>query len=96
MRIPGATGIWIDENTKIGSIGIGIKKWVTYHGLSININNDLGYFDMILPCGLNCTMTSLSALLGTTVDLAKAKHNLLNAFLKIFVGTSTHAANTYN
>ena len=48
-------GIWINhnnENKKIGSIGIRVKKWIAYHGFSININNDLKYFQKIIPCGL--------------------------------------------
>ena len=48
-------GIWIDHNNeskKIGSIGIRVKKWIAYHGFSININNDLKYFQKIVPCGL--------------------------------------------
>ena len=48
-------GIWINHNNeskKIGSIGIRVKKWIAYHGFSININNDLKYFQKIVPCGL--------------------------------------------
>ena len=48
-------GIWIDHNNeskKIGSIGIRVKKWIAYHGFSININNDLKHFQKIIPCGL--------------------------------------------
>ncbi len=48
-------GIWINHNNeskKIGSIGIRVKKWIAYHGFSININNDLKYFQKIIPCGL--------------------------------------------
>tara|TARA_B100001540_G_scaffold311729_1_gene331649 strand:- start:3199 stop:3831 length:633 start_codon:yes stop_codon:yes gene_type:complete len=48
-------GIWvnhINENKKIGAIGIRVKKWIAYHGFSININNNLDYFNKIIPCGL--------------------------------------------
>ena len=48
-------GIWINHNNeskKIGSIGIRVKKWIAYHGFSININNDLKHFQKIIPCGL--------------------------------------------
>ncbi len=48
-------GIWIkhkNENKKIAAIGIRVKKWVAYHGFSININNNLKYFEKIIPCGL--------------------------------------------
>ncbi len=49
-------GIWIKhkgEIKKIAAIGIKVKKWVAYHGFSININNNLNYFDKIVPCGIN-------------------------------------------
>ncbi len=53
------TGVWIGER-KIASIGIGVSKWVSYHGIAININPDLRYFRTIHPCGLEgSTMTSL-------------------------------------
>ena len=49
-------GIWVthnNESKKIGAIGIKVKKWVAYHGFSLNINNDLNYFKKIIPCGLD-------------------------------------------
>jgi len=64
-------GIWVtkynkkncDPEKKIGSIGIKIKKWVTFHGISFNINPDLNYFNFINPCGIkNCEVTSLKEL----------------------------------
>ena len=48
-------GIWVNhdnESKKIGAIGIRVKKWIAYHGFSINIYNDLGKFKKIVPCGL--------------------------------------------
>ena len=48
-------GIWVNHNSKnkkIGAIGIRVKKWIAYHGFSININNDLDHFKKIIPCGL--------------------------------------------
>ena len=48
-------GIWTahqNENKKIGAIGIRVRKWIAYHGFSININNNLDYFNKIIPCGL--------------------------------------------
>lgn len=58
-----ATGVWVGER-KIASIGIAVKKWVTYHGLAINIVNDLKPFHLISPCGFSPeVMTRLSDLL---------------------------------
>jgi lipoate-protein ligase B len=55
----GAPGLWIGER-KIASIGVRVSKFITYHGMAINIQNDLSIFDYIVPCGLdNVEMTSV-------------------------------------
>jgi len=48
----GATGVWIGER-KIASLGVAIRKWVTYHGIALNCVNDLSPFHLISPCGFN-------------------------------------------
>lgn len=64
-RIAGRTGVWV-EGTKIASIGIAVRSWVSYHGFALNVDPDLSYFDLIHPCGLRgITMTSVAARLGT-------------------------------
>ena len=50
-RIDGMTGVWCDEK-KVGSIGIGCRRWITKHGLSLNVDCDLDGFEYIVPCGL--------------------------------------------
>lgn len=68
-RNPGLTGVWT-RGRKIGSIGIHVKQWVTYHGFALNVNTDLSYFDLIVPCGIkDVTMTSVALELGR-VDAA--------------------------
>jgi lipoate-protein ligase B len=70
---------------KIASIGIAAKDWVTYHGLSININNDTRFFSMINPCGVKgLKVTSLEEVLGQKVPLNSAKRILLGEFNRIF------------
>lgn len=62
----GLTGIWIGDR-KIAAIGVAVRRWVTWHGLAINVSNNLTLFDGIVPCGLNpCQfrITSLHAELG--------------------------------
>ncbi len=49
--VPGLTGVWVGEK-KIASIGVGIRKWVTYHGFALNVSTDLSYFRRIHLCGL--------------------------------------------
>ena len=56
---PGLTGVWI-ENRKIASIGVGVRHWITMHGLALNVCGDLTPFERIIPCGIaNVTMTSI-------------------------------------
>lgn len=58
-RINGLTGVWA-KRSKIASIGIGVRKWTTYHGFALNVNTNLDYFDFIIPCGIpNVRITSI-------------------------------------
>ncbi|MDP8229979.1 MAG: lipoyl(octanoyl) transferase LipB [Candidatus Gorgyraea atricola] len=80
---PGLRGVWTD-NKKIGSIGIGVKKWVTYHGLAMNINTDLMPFSFIRPCGIEgVEITSLKSLLKREIDMDDAKNRLISTFKEI-------------
>ncbi len=57
---PGLTGVWT-RGRKIASIGIHVKQWVTFHGFALNVNTNLSYFDLIVPCGIpGVVMTSVS------------------------------------
>ena len=68
-RMDGATGVWA-EGSKIASIGIAIRKWVTYHGFALNVNTDLDYFDLIVSCGItDVRITSVKSLLGGPEDM---------------------------
>lgn len=80
-RNPGKTGVWVG-NKKIVSIGIGAKKWVTFHGLGINISTDLDLFSLINPCGLGVEMTSVENILKQPVDFKQAKEKFAAIFLK--------------
>jgi lipoate-protein ligase B len=63
---PGLTGVWTNGR-KIASIGIHVKQWVTFHGFALNVNTDLSYFDLIVPCGIrDVVMTSVARELGRT------------------------------
>jgi lipoyl(octanoyl) transferase len=80
-RRKGLTGVWL-RNKKIASIGIAIRHWVTYHGLSINIKkDDLANFNLIRPCGMDIKVTSLEDALGKDVNMEEVKSGLLNSFL---------------
>jgi len=76
-RVDGKTGVWLDGSRKIASIGIACRKWITFHGLALNVNTDLAYFQRIEPCGFQPdVMTSIEAELGRPLDLGAIKRQL--------------------
>ncbi len=78
----GYPGLWICDK-KIASIGVRVSKFTTYHGMAININNDLGIFDYIKPCGLdNIEMTSLSKETGKKHSMSLIKKRLSKLLLR--------------
>ncbi|MCD4831108.1 MAG: lipoyl(octanoyl) transferase LipB [Anaerohalosphaeraceae bacterium] len=80
-RKKGLPGLWVGEK-KIASIGIKVKKWTTYHGMAINIENDLSIFDFFVPCGLDgVVMTSLTEQVAQKADINKAR-KALNIIIK--------------
>lgn len=82
----GFPGIWVSDR-KIGSIGVQVQKWVTIHGIAINICNDLSIFDAIVPCGLEgVVMTSLEKETGRREDMGKVKMELGRICTNFFGG----------
>ena len=76
-REPGLTGVWV-EGRKLASLGVAVRKWVTYHGLALNVSCDLGGFARLNPCGLESqVMASMATFLGREVPLAEVKARLL-------------------
>lgn len=81
MRSPGETGVWLEVGTpfarKICAMGVRASRWVTMHGLALNINTDLSYFDHIVPCGIQGKgVTSLAKELGHAVDPSDVKEKV--------------------
>jgi lipoyl(octanoyl) transferase len=76
-REPGKTGVWVDGR-KIASIGIACRRWVTFHGLALNVATDLAYFHRINPCGFAAAvMTSMANETGRDdLDTARVKAHL--------------------
>ncbi len=75
------TGVWVNNSRKIASIGVAVSHWVSYHGLALNVNTDLTYFQKIKPCGFDATiMTSASKELMRKVEVSEAKESVLEAF----------------
>ena len=81
-RIPKLTGVWVDGR-KIAAIGVHISRWVTSHGLALNVSTDLSYFQYIVPCGLTKPVTSM-AQLGVRVTLEEVSRNLAAHFGRVF------------
>jgi lipoyl(octanoyl) transferase len=82
-RRPGAVGIFV-KGAKIASIGVRVRRWVSLHGVSLNVDPDLEHFTGIVPCGLeDAPVTSLAAL-GAETDMAAVDHALRSAFAEIF------------
>lgn len=89
QRISGLTGVWVDKQ-KIASIGIAIKNWITFHGLSINVKKDgLKNFGLIRPCGMDIEMTSLETILAKDIAIDSLKHNLIHKFRDVFTLKAT-------
>lgn len=89
-RMQGLTGVWIDHEDgprarKVCAIGIRTSRWVTMHGLALNINTDLSYFDQIIPCGIqDKKATSMAVLLGVQQDLQTVAQSLEQHIMRLF------------
>ena len=89
-RSKGETGVWLDVGTpfarKICAMGVRASRWVTMHGFALNVNVDLGYFDLMIPCGIKGkAVTSLNVELGKKeVDMDEVKQKLLKHFSQLF------------
>ena len=78
------TGVWVQDK-KIASIGIHVTRGVTMHGLAINVNTDLSYFNNIISCGIQgVKMTSLDKELGKKIRMNDIKKSLITHFNQIF------------
>ncbi|OEK05808.1 lipoyl(octanoyl) transferase LipB [Roseivirga misakiensis] len=90
-RIDGLTGVWIDfekgaqEPRKICAMGVKSSRWVTMHGLALNVNTDLSYFEHIVPCGIDDkAVTSMNKELGEYVDMSEVQIKLTNHLSEVF------------
>jgi lipoyl(octanoyl) transferase len=89
-RSSGETGVWIDalspgKERKICAMGVRCSRWITMHGFALNVNTDLGYFNHIIPCGIqNKKVTSVKEELGKEVSMEDIKEKLKRNFEKVF------------
>ena len=88
-RSRGETGVWLEAGTsrarKICALGVRASRWVTMHGFAFNVNSDLSYFDLMIPCGIrDKAVTSLSIELGRHVPINEVKEKLRRHFVRLF------------
>lgn len=89
-RIPGLTGVWLDQNNntrarKICALGVKTSRWVTMHGFAFNVNTNQNYFDYIIPCGIaDKAVTSLEKELGQKQDIKKIEAVLKQKIAEVF------------
>ena len=88
LRVPRRTGVWLgpeDAPRKLASIGVAVRKWVTLHGLALNVNTDLARFAAINPCGYPASvMTSMARELGRPLDLGEVKRQMTSHLATVF------------
>jgi len=89
-RSAGETGVWLDvadpfKARKICAMGVKTSRWITIHGFALNVNTDLEYFKMIIPCGIqNKQVTSLQQELGRHIPLAEVQEKIKTHFEAVF------------
>ncbi|MFN3529544.1 MAG: lipoyl(octanoyl) transferase LipB [Bacteroidia bacterium] len=89
-RYTGFTGVWLDahdENKarKICAMGVRTSRWVTMHGIALNVNTDLSYFGHIVPCGIeDKAVASMAAEIGAPISMEEVKKHFCDAFASVF------------
>lgn len=88
-RYPGYTGVWFDADNararKICAMGVRCSRWVTMHGLALNVNADLNYFKNIVPCGIDDkAVTTMQNELGKVVDVDEVQAKLQQHIAELF------------
>ncbi len=80
----GLTGVW-SNNHKLAAIGVAVRRWVSYHGLALNVNIDLGYDELINPCGITqFPVGSVASMLKKDIDLDETRNLLVENFVDYF------------
>ena len=83
-RVPGRPGVWA-EGSKVAALGVRVRGGVSTHGLALNVSTDLGWFGLIVPCGIaDAGVTSMERLLGGAPPHEAVEEALTEAFARVF------------
>ena len=80
----GLTGVWADDR-KLAAIGVAVSRWITYHGVALNVNTDLDYFRLINPCGITeYQVGSMKLGLGVEIGMSEITGKIERSFAEVF------------
>lgn len=83
-RFPPHTGAWINDR-KVASIGVKVRRWVSFHGIALNVSPNLDHFNLIVPCGIaDYPMTSIEREVGRPVTMREVQPHILRSFEEVF------------
>lgn len=91
-REQGATGVWVPtgpvpQTAKIAAMGVRVRRWISMHGLALNVDPNLAHFDLIVPCGLTGrSVTSMAKVLGTPPPMQEVKQTLVQQLAGLLSG----------
>ncbi len=93
----GRVGVWVERQDppredKVAAIGVKLRRWVSFHGVSLNVDPDLSHFSGIVPCGVTEHGVTSLADLGAAADMAAADAALERAFVRVFGAVEVAAA----
>jgi lipoyl(octanoyl) transferase len=86
-RIKGLTGVWTDQapESKIAALGVHISRGVTSHGFALNVDTDLSFFKLIIPCGITSKqVTSMAKEMGKVPDMKEVANSVCRSFGQVF------------
>ncbi|XFA74032.1 lipoyl(octanoyl) transferase LipB [Thermosynechococcaceae cyanobacterium Okahandja] len=83
VRLAGLTGVWV-EGYKVAAIGIKVSRWLSFHGLALNVTNDLRGFGQIVPCGIGDRPVGNLLQFRPDIDLESVRQQLSQSFARVF------------